>query len=201
MPRGFAHRLCTSVAAMTAVVFIGLVGMAGASCGGSVSSSGTDGGSAEGSPSGGASASPSGGGSPGGSSSGGPSGSASGAGSPGGPSSTGGPPSGTSPPIPGPFAGMGGPGCTPMNVGGAGGGQGECTSMFGETCGGIDYQATCACPQGTCACFGPSTHVISFKGCPACPGALPNPPGTIGGLTTKGALTMDQVFALCGFPH
>jgi hypothetical protein len=96
-------------------------------------------------------------------------------------------PSGTSPPPqpdfpPGPFAGIG-QACSPLS--GTGGGvlsQTQCTVSFGETCGGNDYQATCACPQGTCACFGSSTQVVTFTGCPSCPGPA-------------------QVFKACGFPY
>src|ERR1019366_591419 len=86
------------------------------------------------------------------------------------------------PPPPSPTAGIG-PGCTPVN-GNSGGtlGQGECTMMYEEACGDASYQTTCACPQGTCACFGASTTVVNFQGCPTCP-------------------TTAEAFALCGFPH
>jgi hypothetical protein len=87
-----------------------------------------------------------------------------------------------------PTAGDGAPtACTPMGAAG-GGGNGECTSSFGETCGGTNYQASCSCPRGSCVCFGLSTTVVSFTGCPSCPGLAP-------GSTT------DDLLALCGFPH
>jgi hypothetical protein len=114
------------------------------------------------------------------------------------PSSSGGLPSEAGPPTlsPGPFRSTveaGPPTCTPTIVGGTGG-PGECEVEFGETCGGTGYHATCACPQGTCACLGPSTTVIHFTGCPGCPsdprsGASPS------------ATTIAQVFARCGFPY
>lgn len=78
--------------------------------------------------------------------------------------------------------------CTPMGAGG-GGGNGSCTSTFGEMCGGTSYQVSCECPRGSCVCFGTSTTVVPFSGCPSCPG-LPN----IGPTT-------DDLLALCGFPH
>jgi hypothetical protein len=87
MPCGFARASCTHDAALTAVIFLGFVVMASASCGARVSSLGTDGGSPEGSSSGVASGSASGGGSPEGSASGIASGSVSGGGSPEGSSS------------------------------------------------------------------------------------------------------------------
>src|ERR1019366_1436804 len=40
-------------------------------------------------------------------------------------------------------------------------------------------------------CFGPTTHVISFPGCPYCP--------DLG--AAIGRTTVAQVFDLCGFPH
>jgi hypothetical protein len=59
----------------------------------------------------------------------------------------------------------------------------NCESDFAKVCGGTRYQVICACPEGTCACLGPSTHVVSFGNCPYCP-------------------QQDQVvYALCGFPY
>jgi hypothetical protein len=74
--------------------------------------------------------------------------------------------------------------------GGSSGGNGQCTSDFSETCGSTGYQIVCACPQGSCACFGESsTTVISYAGCPTCPG--------IGVDST----TMADLLTRCGFPH
>jgi hypothetical protein len=79
--------------------------------------------------------------------------------------------------------------CT-KSGGGGGGGGGECMTTFSETCGSTNYQVSCACPRGSCVCFGPTTHVVGFAGCPSCPGFGPNP-----------AITTDDVLALCGFPR
>ena len=60
----------------------------------------------------------------------------------------------------------------------------ECESEFTESCGGTMYRIACACPNGTCACFGPSsTHVIDF---PVCPDCLMQP---------------STLAVACGFPH
>jgi hypothetical protein len=68
---------------------------------------------------------------------------------------------------------------------------GECTITLTPPDAGTSYQATCACPEGTCVCFGPSTtQVVSFDGCPFCPGFM-----------SIGPTTPDHVFALCGFPR
>jgi hypothetical protein len=81
--------------------------------------------------------------------------------------------------------------CTKRGAGGdGGGGAGPCMSTFDETCGSTNYQVSCACPRGSCVCFGPTTHVVAFAGCPSCPG-----PGS------NVAHTTDQVLALCGFPY
>jgi hypothetical protein len=78
------------------------------------------------------------------------------------------------------------PACTQTASGGGGGGNGQCTSNFSETCGAMSYQVVCACPQGSCACFaGGSTHAVDYPGCPYC----------------LGAMTADDAFTLCGFPH
>lgn len=80
-----------------------------------------------------------------------------------------------------------------MGGGGGGGGGGVrsadggivtlCETFGQEICGGsTTYQVACACPEGTCACFGPSTTVVSFPGCPSCP-------------------SLSQAFAACGFPQ
>jgi hypothetical protein len=79
---------------------------------------------------------------------------------------------------------------TPCNQtgGGGGGGNGTCTSTFGETCGGTNYQVSCSCPRGSCVCFGQSTTVVNFTGCPSCPGL-------------GSSFATDDIFALCGFPR
>jgi len=59
-----------------------------------------------------------------------------------------------------------------------------CFSIWGGTSGSTPYQVTCTCPDATCTCFGPTTHVVTYPGCPRC-----SP--TIGGA---------ELFALCGFP-
>jgi hypothetical protein len=85
------------------------------------------------------------------------------------------------------------PACAPMESGGAGGGNGQCENTVTETCGGTVYQVTCACPQATCACIGPSSQIIPYSGCAnGCPGFGPAPP------------QQSQLAALltqCGFPH
>jgi hypothetical protein len=80
-------------------------------------------------------------------------------------------------------------GCTTTG-GSGGGGNGECTSNFGETCGGTNYQVVCACPEASCVCFSgmSATKTVSFSGCPFCPGG----PGPNSG---------TDLLALCGFPH
>jgi hypothetical protein len=75
--------------------------------------------------------------------------------------------------------------------GGAGGGAGgggvgepaSCSAFASETCSGVSYFVSCACPQGTCACQGPSSTFVAFAGCPACP------------------TSPEQMFAACGFPQ
>jgi hypothetical protein len=66
--------------------------------------------------------------------------------------------------------------------GGGGGGPASCDIMAQETCAGVSYQVSCACPAGSCACFGPTTSIVSFAGCPTCP-------------------TIAQAFQACGFPQ
>jgi hypothetical protein len=72
--------------------------------------------------------------------------------------------------------------CSQVSAGGGGlSGTDNTCPTYQETCGGIAYQVSCACPQGSCACFASSTSVINFTGCPSCP-------------------TLEQGLALCGFP-
>lgn len=90
------------------------------------------------------------------------------------------------PPLP-PLTGFG-PGCFPQGAGISTvpepGTDAGCLTNQAESCkdGGLVYQATCACPQGTCACVGSSTNIVTFTGCPTCP-------------------TLPQAFKLCGFPQ
>jgi hypothetical protein len=70
----------------------------------------------------------------------------------------------------------------------------SCAAAFAATCDGINYQVVCECPRSTCVCFGPTTQVVSYTGCPSC-GSGPNPGDPYAGPST------DQVLALCGFPH
>ena len=64
-------------------------------------------------------------------------------------------------------------------------GNGECEATSTETSDNIDYIASCSCPEAACVCFGPTTHVVKYEGCPLCP--------------TLSA-EVQNVFALCGFP-
>jgi hypothetical protein len=73
-------------------------------------------------------------------------------------------------------------GCTGPVVGSSSAGPGECDWSSGVTCGGANYQIECACPRGSCVCFGPTTHVVNYPGCPSC------------------SMSLAQTFALCGFP-
>lgn len=175
---------------------IGLLAIASASCGGSASSIGTDGGSY-----GGSSAGSSSGEGANSSSSGAHSGNA---GSPGGAESQTGSSSG---------AGSmhdadttdadASTACSPSPSGaGRFFGSEQCTTMMQETCGGTTYYATCACPQGTCGCVGPTTRVVNFTGCPYCPTQMPmDLPGVSGSGPSGMGISASEVFALCGFPH
>jgi hypothetical protein len=79
--------------------------------------------------------------------------------------------------------------CSPIG-GNMTSGNGECDVAFGESCNGINYQVSCACPLGSCVCFGPaSTRVVDFPGCPYCPST-----------PSIGPTTLAQAFELCGFP-
>jgi hypothetical protein len=74
---------------------------------------------------------------------------------------------------------------TPAGGGGSVSGGG-CSSSAGETSDGTDYEVSCSCPEGVCVCFGPTTHVVKYAGCPYCPGG--------------GSTPVAEIFALCGFP-
>jgi hypothetical protein len=73
--------------------------------------------------------------------------------------------------------------------GGSGFSNGECDSMTRAMAGNTEYQVSCSCPEAACVCFGPTTHVVKYSGCPSCP----SDPGT-------GSSSIQEVFALCGFP-
>jgi hypothetical protein len=75
----------------------------------------------------------------------------------------------------------GGPGGGSAGGGGSSG-AGSCDIMTQQTCDGVNYLVDCACPQGSCACFGSTTTVVTFTGCPTCP-------------------TIAQANAICGFPN
>jgi hypothetical protein len=48
--------------------------------------------------------------------------------------------------------------------------NGECSSTVEATGDGGSYQILCSCPAGACTCFGPTTKVVTFIGCPSsCP--------------------------------
>lgn len=92
-----------------------------------------------------------------------------------------------------------GPPATCVGSGGGGGGElgpmPSCTYSWAETCGEALYQVSCSCPEGDCVCFGPTTHIVSFPGCPHCP-----EPALGGIMPSDGATTVADVFARCGFP-
>ena len=67
--------------------------------------------------------------------------------------------------------------------GGGNGGPASCNGFADETCSGVSYSVSCACPQGTCACQGASSTFVAFAGCPVCP------------------TSAEQMFAACGFPQ
>lgn len=79
----------------------------------------------------------------------------------------------------------------------SGAGDTSCFVRLTETCGNTSYYATCRCPQGTCGCFGPTTSVANFPGCPYCPGETLTDAGGPWGT----GINPHDVFALCGFPH
>jgi hypothetical protein len=81
---------------------------------------------------------------------------------------------------------------TCIGIGGGGSlGNGECEESWGEMCGSTNYQIDCTCPRGSCTCFGPTTHVVQYPGCPSCPSIPP----------ARGPGAVAEVFALCGFPY
>jgi hypothetical protein len=71
--------------------------------------------------------------------------------------------------------------------GGGSAGNGECSSTLNETYDGSSYQIICSCPDAKCACFGPTSQVIPYSGCPRCP--------------FWGGPPADDLLAQCGFPH
>jgi hypothetical protein len=80
-------------------------------------------------------------------------------------------------------------GCV-SNGGSAGGGNGQCTSNYSETCGGKYYSVTCSCPQAKCVCFGDTTTIINYSDCPYC-SSFGGGPG----------LSESQLYKLCNFPQ
>jgi hypothetical protein len=80
-------------------------------------------------------------------------------------------------------------GCTFGYGGEQAGGPNGCENTMSETCNGTQYIVSCSCPEGACVCFGPTTHIVAYPGCPSCP-TVP----------AVGSETVDDVFALCGFP-
>jgi hypothetical protein len=76
-------------------------------------------------------------------------------------------------------------------------GQTSCTVDLQETCATSTYYAICRCPQGTCGCLrGPTTSVVTFTGCPSCPGEVATP-----GAPWGTGISPRDVFASCGFPN
>lgn len=93
-----------------------------------------------------------------------------------------------------PDAGIGADGgnCAPVGGGGSFG-NGQCSSTLSETCNGTNYQIICSCPDAKCACFGPTSQIVAYSGCPYCP----SPGGPVG---PSGPPPSD-LLAQCGFPH
>jgi hypothetical protein len=82
--------------------------------------------------------------------------------------------------------------CT-QSGGGGGIGNGSCMTSYSEMCGATYFQVVCSCPQATCVCFGPTTHVVSYMFCPSC-----NLPPSADVMTAQTATA--KVLAACGFP-
>jgi hypothetical protein len=72
--------------------------------------------------------------------------------------------------------------------------NGQCESDLVSDCNGTHYQVICTCPRGQCACFGPTTKIIPFGGCPYCPSLGPGP-------QAPGGPSISDLFAACGYPH
>jgi hypothetical protein len=73
-------------------------------------------------------------------------------------------------------------------------GSGQCQSILVNDCNGTHYQVICTCPRQQCACFGPTSKVIPFGGCPYCPSFGPGP-------QAPGGPSISDLFAACGYPH
>jgi hypothetical protein len=83
--------------------------------------------------------------------------------------------------------------CMPSPAGESAG-SGQCASMLVNDCNGTRYQVICTCPEQQCACFGPTTKIIPYGGCPYCPfGEL--------GPQAPGGPSISDLFAACGYPH
>jgi hypothetical protein len=70
--------------------------------------------------------------------------------------------------VPDTGVGADGGNCTPVGGGGSFG-NGQCSSTLNKTCNGTNYQIICSCPDAKCACFGPTSQIIAYSGCPYCP--------------------------------
>ena len=80
--------------------------------------------------------------------------------------------------------------CIPMG-GASDFSNGQCSSTLTKTCNGANYQIICSCPDAKCACFGPTSQVIAYSGCPYCP----SPGSPLG----PSGPPSDDLFAQCGF--
>jgi hypothetical protein len=74
--------------------------------------------------------------------------------------------------------------------GGGGSGAGSCDAEWSVKCGATSYQVDCACPRGSCVCFGPTTTIVAYPGCPICPDLGPG-----------FSMGLAEVFSRCGFPY
>jgi hypothetical protein len=45
--------------------------------------------------------------------------------------------------------------------------SGQCSNSLEFEEDGGSYQVLCSCPEGACTCFGPTTKVVPFAGCPS----------------------------------
>jgi hypothetical protein len=80
--------------------------------------------------------------------------------------------------------------CAPAGGSASGSGDGNCDVEWSIKCGDTTYQVACACPRGSCVCFGPTTTIVAYPGCPVCPDLGP-------GSSTR----LAEAFSRCGFPY